>query len=301
MTTNTAARIVDVHPTTIKRHCREGRLNPSLTDGGHRRISPSNLAEYLHDHHPQHPLHSVGNELEIFLEGLRAHCEQNDDDMLIDVLFKTILNGCEPSFQCMVDHLFAVYADDVLVYGAILMRLLCELEHRYLAGQVGIADEHRITQAIKDACARHYLEDLKSRTLCGRQALIGCAQGDQHDISALLTRMIFVRRGYSVRFLGANVPHAVFRSEQERWGADVVCVSRTLPSGSEQDMDLIRTLSHHRTDEKAFQLVLRGSWSAWSKSWAARQTNIVVVETMRALDRWLVSHEECLGAKMMAS
>ena len=291
MTPLTAARIVNVHPSTIKRHCSEGRLAPQCTSGGHRRITPGDLADYLHHHHRGHILHSTGAILERYLEALLHLIDREEDGKLLDVLFEAVLCGQEASFQSMVDHLFNIYPKEVLVYGTVLLRLLSLVKTQYTAGSIGVADEHRFSQAIKDACARHYLHDIRHMKPCGRQALIGCAQGDHHDISALVTRIIFIRRGYSVRFLGSDVPDHAFREEQERWNADIVCISRTLPAPPIKDQTLLRSLLSKQTQPPSFEVVLGGTWSDWTRSWASRNQNVTLLKSMTALDAWLETRQ----------
>lgn len=262
---------------------------PACTAGGHRRFTCADLAVYLSNYHRGHVLHSVGPILESYLEAILDLIEREDEHRLLEVLFQSVLCGEEASFQTMVDHLFSVYPEDALVYGSVLLNLLSMVDQHYMSGSIGVADEHRFSQAIKDACARHYLHDIRHMTPCGRMALIGCAQGDHHDISALVTRIIFIRRGYCVRFLGSDVPDRVFREEQERWKPDVVCISRTLPVAPLKDQSVLRALLAGRTEPPDFQVVLGGAWSDWTRSWVTRNPNVSLLKTMQELDSWLDS------------
>lgn len=291
MTSNTAAKILGVHPSTVKRQCRQGRLRPERTRGGHLRINASQLADYLHTDHQGHVLRSVGVELTPYLDALRSHFEQNCDDALTMVLFETLLAGKEDDFHIMVEHLFLVYPEDVLVLGPILLRLLRQIEIRYADGELSIADEHRITQSIRDTIVRYHFRIMESFKPNGQQAIIGCAAQDHHDISALLTRSIFSARGFTVRYLGADVPNEEFRREQERWNANIVCISRTLPSGPGEDRNLLRSLISSLDRDRTFDIILGGLWSEWSKSIAQRYPGIRVIRTLKELDGLLVSTE----------
>ncbi len=284
MTTNTAAKILGVHASTIKRHSSNGRLRAMRTDGGHLRIQPAHLADYLHQNHAEHRLRSVGDELARFMDALRAHFQQNDDDLLTEVLFDTLMEGNDHSFHVMVEHLFEIYPEDVLVLGPILLRLLRIIEKRYAASTLTIADEHRITQIIRDTIIRYHFRATDRFVPNGKQAIVGCAERDTHDISALLTRSIFMLRGYTVRYLGADVPNEEFRREQERWGADIVCISRTLPSGPGEDRNLLRSLISSLDRNRPFDIVLGGLWSDWSRSIADRHDGIQVIHTLKELD-----------------
>lgn len=287
MTTVTAAKILGVHASTIKRHCSTGRLLSDRTTGGHLRVQPVQLADYLHDHHSKHPLHCVGDELIDYLDGLRAHFQQNDDDLLTETLFTTLIDGKEEAFHAMVNHLFSIYPEDVLVLGPILLRLLRIIEIRYENSEISIADEHRITQIIRDTIIRYHFRAKANFVPNGKQAIVGCAERDTHDITALLTRSIFMLRGYTVRYLGADVPNEEFRREQKRWNADIVCVSRTLPSGPGEDRNLLRSLISSLDSQRSFQVLLGGAWSEWCRSIAARNDGIQVIHSLKELDTTL--------------
>ena len=291
MTSNTAAKILGVHPSTIKRQCHRGRLHTDRTRGGHLRINASQLADYLHEDHGDHILHLVGVGLTSYLDALRAHFEQNCDDRLTEILFDTLLEGNERDFHAMVEHLFLVYPEDVLVLGPILLRLLCEIETRYLHGELSIADEHRITQSIRDTIVRHHFHMMESFRPNGKQVIIGCAERDHHDITALLTRDVFSARGYTVRYLGADVPNEEFRREQEKWNADIVCISRTLPSGPGEDRNLLRSLIDSLDRHRTYDVVLGGQWSEWARCIADRNKGIRVIDTLMQLDNALVAYD----------
>lgn len=287
MTSNTAAKILGVHPSTIKRQCRRGRMHTERTRGGHLRINASQLADYLHEDQEEHVLRLVGSRLTTYLDALRAHFEQNCDDKLTAVLFETLLEGKEHDFHAMVEHLFLVYPEDVLVLGPILLRLLREIETRYMHGEISVADEHRITQSIRDTIVRHHFRMMESFRPNGKQVIIGCAERDHHDITALLTRDVFSARGFTVRYLGADVPNEEFRREQEKWNADIVCISRTLPSGPGEDRNLLRSLISSLDCRRTYDVVLGGQWSEWARCIAGRNKGIRVMDTLMDLDRML--------------
>ena len=287
MTSNTASKILGVHPSTVKRQCQRGRLRPERTRGGHLRIHASQLADYLRSDHQEHVLHSVGDELTEYLDALRSHFEQNCDDQLTKVLFEALLEGKDHDFHAMVEHLFLVYPEDVMVLGPILLRQLREIEIRYKKGLLSIADEHRITQTIRDTIIRHHFRMLKSFSPNGRQVVIGCAAGDHHDITALLTRSVFSARGFTVRYLGADVPNEEYRREQERWNACIVCICRTLPSGPGEDRNLLRSLISSLDRDRTFEVFLGGQWSEWANCIADRTDGLQLIDTLKKLDNLL--------------
>lgn len=289
MTTNTVARILGVHVSTIKRLCVCGKLSGYRTKGGHFRIDTQQLAAYLSGENGNHPLQCVNEELVGYLSGLRAHFEQNDDDLLTEVLLACLIAGHEDSFHAMVGHLFTIYPEDVLVLGPILLRLLRTVETRHGKLEISIADEHRATQIIRDTIIRYHFAAKAGFRPNGKEAIVGCARADSHDISALLVRSVFMLRGYRVRYLGANVPNQEFTREQKRWNADYVCICRTMPSEPGEDQQLLRSLLASLDRKRTFRIVLGGVWSAWCEPLAARNENINIVQTLKGLDDLLIA------------
>jgi len=65
-------------------------------------------------------------------------------------------------------------------------------------------------------------------------AVVGVAEGDQHDLGARAIRALLERDGWRVYFLGGNVPVEDFARIQQAQVADLVCISfragTTLPA-----------------------------------------------------------------------
>jgi len=284
MTTHTVARILGVHDSTVKRLSASGKLVGYRTKGGHLRTDAEQVAAYLWQQEEGHPLHRVREELVGYLRGLQLHFEQNDDDLLIEVLLGCLIVGHEEAFHSMVGHLFTIYPEDVLVLGPILLRLLRMIETRHAKLEMSIADEHRSAQIIRDTIVRYHFAAKAVFRPNGKEAIVGCARADAHDISALLVRSVFMLRGYTVRYLGANVPNEEFTREQERWKADFVCICRTMPSEPGEDQQLLRSLMASLDRKRSYRLILGGDWSAWCEPVAQRHDKIHIVNTLKGLD-----------------
>ena len=62
----------------------------------------------------------------------------------------------------------------------------------------------------------------------------------------------------TVNYLGANVPGEEFAAQQQRWGADLVCVSFTPPRGPADAVRLVRSLAQGYDPARPYHLALGG-------------------------------------------
>jgi hypothetical protein len=170
-----------------------------------------------------------------------------------------------------------LFPGQILVYGPILMSLLRHVERDYERQDLTIADEHRISQLIRDACILCYFDLPSPAKSNGQTAIVGCAQRDTHDISALITRIVFKSRGYEVRYLGADVPNEDFAREAKRPG---------------EDRNLIQSLFATAKDGLNYELILGGAWSEWAQSLAKNQDKAHPVSNLYQLVNLVASWDQ---------
>ena len=105
--------------------------------------------------------------MEQYVDCLRIYFERHDSDELVELLFELAFEGKDDGFFAAVQHLMKLFPGQILVYGPILMSLLRHVERDYERQDLTIADEHRISQLIRDACILCYF-DLPSpaKSLC---------------------------------------------------------------------------------------------------------------------------------------
>ncbi|WP_252975755.1 MerR family transcriptional regulator [Janibacter melonis] len=117
-------------------------------------------------------------------------------------------------------HLLGVEAAIVDVF----LPYLVVLGHQWETGQVSVAHEHFASHTIRKHVGALGL-DLAS---AGRRVgIVACPPGERHDIAALMTAVVLSRRGWSVRFLGADTPLAAIDTVATRVRADAVVLGGT--------------------------------------------------------------------------
>ena len=259
VTSQEAARICRVHASSVKRWCDAGELPCRLTAGGHRRIALEDLVAFAHNAGLTTPLAAFDDQLAAVW---RASSQAGDGrfDALVDLWFSWLMAD-EPA---LLDPSLGLLLDRGLPLAAVLDqgvgRLMRRVGDAWEEGRIRIGDEHRASEHVMDA-----LHALRGRLQSGprpaavlRRAVVGAAEGDPHHLGSFMVRLLLEERGLTVNYLGANVPGEEFAAQQQRWGADLVCVSFTPPRGPADAVRLVRSLAQGYDPARPYHLALGG-------------------------------------------
>lgn len=92
------------------------------------------------------------------------------------------------------------------VYTHVFQDGLYEIGHRWQMGQITVAQEHMATATVQYVIAQIYSELPLAAHSRGRAVVTG-VQGEFHQIGANIVADMLEADGWSVRFLGTNMPH----------------------------------------------------------------------------------------------
>ncbi len=245
MTTAEAARLFDVHPSTVKRWCNDGELETEQTPGGHRRIAISAAASFARERgipnlltpfHPFEPhvwnaLRSATGRGDYFeLHALALQWARRGDFDRLERLYIEVGRSGRLPFCDFVD---------LAVRG-----LLATVGAEWQAGRMRVGDEHMVTQAILGALAflrRDWVEPTNGHERATRPvAIVGTVAGNHHHVGSQCVRMLLERLGWTVYYPGPDVPIDDFGIIQMSREASLVCIS--LPPGGSAG-DVVRTLT----------------------------------------------------------
>ena len=82
--------------------------------------------------------------------------------------------------------------------------------------------------------------------------------GELHQIGANLAADAMEANGWTVRFLGSNLPHSSVVATIEESSADVLCISTTIVANLPSVVDLVRAVRSKLSD-RAPKIVLGGA------------------------------------------
>jgi DNA-binding transcriptional MerR regulator/methylmalonyl-CoA mutase cobalamin-binding subunit len=200
------------------------------------------------------------------------------------------LDELRARFIAAADLLDAHVAQQILGRAALLLGprafaldlvapLLRELGDRWALGLTRICQEH-----LASAIVRTVLGGLVATEAAGRQGprmLVATPAGELHELGALLTALLAGAAGWSVLYLGPNLPAEEIHEAAARGGARVVALSLVSRARRETERDL-RLLV--QALPPAVTLLAGGAGAGASPALARRA---VVLGDLAALDEWL--------------
>jgi MerR family transcriptional regulator, light-induced transcriptional regulator len=123
-----------------------------------------------------------------------------------------------------LNHLAAALSSREFVYG-VVVPLLREVGERWCKGRLSMAQEHMVTQAVRNLLGS--LIRLHSPTSGARRILLTTPSGDTHELGLLAAAMLAALSGFEPVCLGPNLPAHEIVDAARRSSVDVVLLGIT--------------------------------------------------------------------------
>jgi excisionase family DNA binding protein len=196
LSTQDAARLAGVGPTSVKRWADDGLLECRKTAGGHRRFERGALERFLREHGA--PAEERTPWVELFLE--------SGSYALKAALFDA--RGRLGAWHRVADEVAPA---------------ITELGSRWECGEVSVLDEHVASERISRALS-HVAEALPVGER-GPTCLLACADGDEHTLGLSLAEICLREAGWGTVWAGRRTPMTDIVAAVERGGFDMVALS----------------------------------------------------------------------------
>lgn len=290
LSTGQIARLLRVHPSTIKRWFDRG--NATAQGGKHRRIPLSAVMEEAEKRAVVNRLSPFrGNAARVWEATESFH--ETGDPRLLHVLFNEWLKKRQTrSIGYLLvdlgmegDHTSAALLDRV--FGGFMTRV----GEGWAEGRLRVGEERAASREVVEALisilelreARYNDPDTSPR------AVVGSMEGDQHFIAPLLVRTLLSLRGWSVEYLGADVPLEEFILAQQAHRAHLVCVSFAQHMGPADAVRCLRVLNALQDSTNPFELALGGAGTRGMDDLEAAEGmhDAFVFADLVSFERWL--------------
>jgi methanogenic corrinoid protein MtbC1 len=254
-TLNIAAlsRRTGVPPDTIRKwEQRYGVLLPERTTGGQRRYSEHDVARVQWLKARLGEGYRIG-EAAALLGSAELGAAQTPDE-LRDALLAAVVQNDVASLGRFVEQTLALNRlDDAIV--DVIAPVLAAIGESWEAGELTVAQEH-----LASGVVRAHLEKLLADVRSGVRgtAVLACAPGERHELGLLMLAVLMRADGWEVAFLGADTPVDDALTLAERTGAQILCLSATMPESAELAARALRD----RKLPKGLQVVLGGRAAA---------------------------------------
>lgn len=243
------AKMWDVSESTIKRWADNGMIKCRKTVGGHRKFDLDSVLQFENR------------------SGLVARAVQATRAAEIDREIEELLAGPDfaelarryrqvalaGKYHCVAELLIRAYLRGfslAMICEEIIRPALNEVGDSWRAGKIKILDEHLATSTTIQALSELHgiVEKKKSQ---GRLALVGCPDGEIHQIASEVVRYLLEGEGWTVIYLGPLTPLFTFTDAINIIKPDLVCISATIVDDLERATrdyeQLRRAASKHQT------------------------------------------------------
>ena len=265
VTTRQAAEILNVHESSIKRWCSIDKLAYSQTPGGHRRILLSDLLAFASAENIDTHLLRFDTFAEKVWQGECLASKQRKFEALVQLATHWIQYGEDVYLLELIHYLYKQeYTIQVLV-DRLLAPIMQEVGKAYLKGQLSIGEEHRITYQMRDILIhlRGLLQLGRNRNKSNStqkhyRAILGCARSQEHELGALMARLVLESMGWDVVYLGLDVPTEEFARQQVAYDATMICIALMPPINRSEVVHIIELLDYMYDRKHPYRLVFGG-------------------------------------------
>jgi methanogenic corrinoid protein MtbC1 len=178
-------------------------------------------------------------------------------DLTRKVYLAAILSGQRQAALNIVDEALRDGHSHVDVYVNVFAQSLHRVGELWERNEIGVAQEHIATSITQYAIAAIYPRMAPAAVHRGNMVVTGVS-GELHQIGANLVADSMEAEGWTVRFLGTNLPHSSILAAIEEISADVLCISTTILANLPSVAELIDGV-RGKLRERAPKIVLGGS------------------------------------------
>jgi MerR family transcriptional regulator, light-induced transcriptional regulator len=216
------ARRTGVAPDTLRKWEQRYRiLQPTRTAGGQRRYSERDVArvEWLCERLREG--YRIGEAANLL--GNAAVTPKRTPTAHRDAILDAVESGEPAAIGVLIDQAFALYDVDETL-DQILAPLLHEIGERWSRGELTVAEEHVVSEAVRSRLG-HLLADAGGGVR--GTAVLACAPGERHELGLMMLAIALRRDGWKVTYLGADTPFEAAVALARRQSARLFGISAT--------------------------------------------------------------------------
>jgi methanogenic corrinoid protein MtbC1 len=173
------------------------------------------------------------------------------------VFLTAILSGQRQAALNIVEEALRAGHSHVDIYVNVFTESLHRVGKLWERNKISVAQEHIATSITQYAIAIIYPRLVPAAFHRGTMVVTGVS-GELHQIGANLVADAMEANGWTVRFLGTNLPHSSVLAAVEESSADVLCISTTIVANLPSVRELVGTV-RSKLSERAPKIVLGGA------------------------------------------
>ncbi|HKP10639.1 MAG TPA: B12-binding domain-containing protein [Blastocatellia bacterium] len=232
--TKELAEMWDVSESTVKRWADAGALPCRKTVGGHRKFELDDIVEFQSRCGLAKSQAHAGGRSESPCE-FKHLLETADYPALAERFRQAALAG-QFNFVTKLFNKSREHGVSLATIGEELIRpAMREVGEMWRTGKISLLDEHLATLATIEALgALQAGGEKKAEAEEKRLALVGCAEGELHQLAAMLVRDLLESEGWRVIYFSSPTPLFSFAEAVDRFKPQLVCISITMADNIER-------------------------------------------------------------------
>jgi excisionase family DNA binding protein len=200
------ASIMGVNVSTIKRWTDSGKLDCYQTVGGHRKFLLSHLKIFLKEKINQKLRVNIIQYLNKGEKELVQRIDRIDYKYLRDYLFQLGLQQSVDSIHDVINSLLIKGEPQYRIYDELVLNVLNRIGDLWSNNKLSIADEHTMTETIRNVMYRIHSEISKNNVKIPKKVVCMTLTNDEHEIPLVMVQSILDEINIPSTNLGRNVP-----------------------------------------------------------------------------------------------
>lgn len=195
-----------------------------------------------------------------------------------------LLKGDRVACMDVVNQLLDATVSVEDIYEYVIRKSLYEVGDLWEAGKITVASEHLASSIAESVLNELYLKVLTDVKI-EKKAVIGCVPNEYHQIRVKMVSDMFEKNGWTVFFLGANVPVSDFIDFARGINADVVGISMSLYSHLP---DLLKMLNALQSEFPETPILVGGqAFTRGSRDPLLKYSQVTYMADIYALEKFL--------------
>jgi excisionase family DNA binding protein len=200
------ASIMGVNVSTIKRWTDSGKLDCYQTVGGHRKFLLSHLKIFLKEKINQKLRVNIIQYLNKGEKELVQRIDRIDYKYLRDYLFQLGLQQSVDSIHDVINSLLIKGEPQYRIYDELVLNVLNRIGDLWSNNKLSIADEHTMTETIRNVMYRIHSEISKNNVKIPKKIICMTLTNDEHEIPLVMIQSILDEINIPSTNLGPNMP-----------------------------------------------------------------------------------------------
>ena len=200
------ASIMGVNVSTIKRWTDSGKLDCYQTVGGHRKFLLSHVKNFLKEKINQKLKVNIIQYLNKGEKELVQRIDRIDYKYLRNYLFQLGLQQGVDSIHDVINSLLIKGEPQYRIYDELILNVLSRIGDLWSNNKLSIADEHTMTETIRNVMYRIHSEISKNNVKIPKKVVCMTLTNDEHEIPLVMVQSILDEINIPSTNLGPNIP-----------------------------------------------------------------------------------------------